>query len=77
MPQRVAAEQRAINERTANDFEARLAAARAAAERLRIDTERPQPIPALAEQRQCPAYPLPPAALLKPPAKTDFLHPTR
>ena len=37
----------------------------------------PQPIPALAEARQCPAYPLPPAALLKPPAKTDFLKPTR
>ena len=37
----------------------------------------PQPIPALAEQRQCPAYPLAPAELLKPPVKTDFLHPTR
>ena len=36
----------------------------------------PQPIPALAEQRQCPAYPQAPAALLKPPVKTDFLHPT-
>jgi len=33
----------------------------------------PQPIPAVAQQRQCPAYPLPPAGLLKPPAKTDFL----
>ena len=33
----------------------------------------PQPIPAVAEQRLCPAYPLPPAELLKPPAKTDFL----
>jgi len=32
---RVAADQRAINERTARDFEARLAAARAAADRLR------------------------------------------
>ena len=40
-------------------------------------TPRPQPIPVLAEQRQCPAYPLPPAGLLKPPAKTDFLTPTR
>jgi hypothetical protein len=30
----------------------------------------------VAEQRQCPAYPLPPAALLKPPLKTDFLQPT-
>ena len=36
----------------------------------------PQPIPALAEQRQCPAYPLPPADLLKAPVKTDFLTPT-
>ena len=40
-------------------------------------TPQPQPIPALAEVRQCPAYPLPPAALLKPPAKTDFLPKTR
>ena len=36
----------------------------------------PQPIPAVAEQRLCPAFPLPPAELLKPPAKTDFLAPT-
>ena len=35
-----------------------------------------QPIPAVAEQRQCPAYPLPPADLLKPPTKTDFLDKT-
>lgn len=38
--------------------------------------EVPQPIPALAEQRQCPPYPLPPAQLIKPPVKTDFLRPT-
>ncbi len=38
---------------------------------------RPQPIPALAEARQGPAYPLPAAGLLRPPAKTDFLPPTR
>ena len=37
---------------------------------------KPQPIPAVAEQRQCPRYPLPPANLIKPPAKTDFLYPT-
>ena len=37
----------------------------------------PQPIPAVAEQRQCPAYPLPPAELLQPPVKTDFLKKTR
>ena len=36
---------------------------------------KPQPIPAVAEQRQCPAYPLPPADLLKAPARTDFLPP--
>jgi len=36
----------------------------------------PPPIPVLAEQRQCPAFPLPPEALLKPPVKTDFLGPT-
>jgi hypothetical protein len=35
-----------------------------------------QPIPAVAQARQCPAYQLPPADLLKPPAKTDFLPPT-
>ena len=33
----------------------------------------PQPIPVLAEQHLCPAFPLPPAALLKPPRKVDFL----
>jgi len=33
----------------------------------------PQPIPALAEHRQCPIFPLPPAELLKAPVKTDFL----
>ena len=36
----------------------------------------PRPIPVLAEAHQCPAFPLPPAALLKPPAKTDFLKKT-
>ena len=37
----------------------------------------PQPIPVLAGQRQCPAFPLPPEALLKAPAKVNFLDPTR
>jgi hypothetical protein len=36
----------------------------------------PQPIPAVAEQRQCPAFPLPPEQLLKSPLKLDFLTPT-
>ena len=40
-------------------------------------TPKPQLIPVLAEAHQCPPYPLPPAALLKPPAKTDFLRQTR
>ena len=35
--------------------------------------EAPQPIPVVAETRQCPAYPLAPADLIKPPIKTDFL----
>ena len=39
-------------------------------------TRTPQPIPAVAEQRMCPTYPLPPQDLLKPPAKTDFLSKT-
>jgi hypothetical protein len=38
---------------------------------------KPRPIPVLAEAHHCPAYPLPPAALLKPPTKTDFLPQTR
>ena len=33
----------------------------------------PQPIPAVAQARQCPAYPMPPVDLVKPPAKTSFL----
>lgn len=36
---RAAAEQRAINERTSNDYEARLAAARADAQRLRVQSQ--------------------------------------
>ena len=37
---------------------------------------RPQPVPVLAEAHQCPTFPLPPAALLQAPVKTDFLDPT-
>ena len=37
---------------------------------------KPQPIPVLAETHRCPAFPVPPAELLKTPAKIDFLHPT-
>jgi len=38
---------------------------------------KPLPIPVLATAHQCPVYPAAPEALLKPPAKTDFLPPTR
>ena len=63
-------------QRTANDYEARLAAARADAQRLRLDPEgaadpragRGAPMPSLSATAR---------GLLKPPAKTDFLHPTR
>lgn len=40
-------------------------------------TSKVQPIPVLAEMRQCPDYPLPPETLLKAPAKIDFIPPTR
>ena len=53
-------------------------ATRVAAQQAAINSSSPelQPIPVLAEAHQCPAFPLPPEALLKPPAKTDFLPPT-
>ena len=35
----------------------------------------PQPVPVVAEQRLCPPFPLPPQALIRPPARTDFLSP--
>ena len=35
-----------------------------------------QPVAAMAEQRQCPAYPLPPRDLMKVPVTTDFLPPS-
>ena len=41
-----------------------------------VGPHRPQPIAAVAEARQCPAFPLPPPALVKLPVKTDFLTPT-
>ena len=74
---RVAAEQRAINERTADDLKPALPLLALLLSACASQRRKPQPIPVLAEARQCPAYPLPPAALLKPPVKTDFLDPTR
>lgn len=37
----------------------------------------PQAIKAVAETRQCPAFPIPPASLMRRPVKIDFLPPTR
>jgi len=81
--ERVAASQRLISERTSNDLEARLADARARTVRLQLQTlalcacsskaDRPQPLAALAEQRLCPPPARPPARLVQPPRKTDFL----
>ena len=56
---RVATEQRAINERTSNDFEARLAAARQAADRLSAQRLREQPATAAADRGPGGAAPLP------------------
>ena len=38
--------------------------------------DRPQPLAAVAEQRLCPPPAQPPARLVVPPKKTDFLSPT-
>ncbi len=38
--------------------------------------ERPQPLAAVPEQRVCPALAQPPAKLVAPPKKLDFLPPT-
>ena len=73
MRKRVASEKRAINQGAKMISKFSLAAARALAERLRIEARAVQPIAAVAQQRQCPAYPLPPEALIKAPLKTDFL----
>ena len=69
---RVAAAQHAINERTSNDFEARLASARAAAERLRREGEGRTD----SRGRGGPAMPGLPAASGRPPqaAGDDGLH---
>jgi len=65
--------QDAINERISNEFQARLAMFALMLPACAARMPPPQPIPAVAEPRQCPAYPVPPPALLKPPAKTGFL----
>jgi hypothetical protein len=72
---RVAADQRAINERTAHDSKLAWLTPALVLTGCASKPTAPQPIPALAEQRRCPAYPLPPEALLKAPVKIDFLKP--
>ena len=73
---RVSAEQSAITERTVNDFEARLAAARADAQRLRVQPEAAAR-PGARRSPSMPCVPAPSASADKPPAKTDFLKATR
>jgi hypothetical protein len=65
---RVASEQRAINERTANDYEARLADARARAEQLRREAAR---IAANSSNRGSAPVPGLPAAAGRPPQSSD------
>jgi hypothetical protein len=69
---RVVAEQKTINERTSHDFEARIAAARATADRLRRQFSAAAANPSGGGTAPVSGVPLPPADLLKPPAKTDF-----
>jgi hypothetical protein len=57
--QRVAAEQRSINERTSNDYEARLAAARQTAERLSAQRLRSEAAGAAANRRNGGGAPVP------------------
>jgi hypothetical protein len=60
---RVAGEQRAINERTSNDFEARLAAARAHAQRLRVETAIAAADPGAGRAASVPGLPASPGGL--------------
>jgi hypothetical protein len=54
--ERVAAESRTINERTANEFQSRLAAARAELERLRVDDEQAAADPRLRRSPSMPRF---------------------
>jgi hypothetical protein len=71
---RVAAEQRLINERTADDYEKRLAAARAAAERLRVAAEAAAD-PGIGGSPRVPGLPAAPAGFAQTPGQ-DRLPPS-
>ena len=58
--ERVAAEQRSISERTSNDYEARLAAARTLAQRLRNQDARTTADPGAGRTASMPSLPAPP-----------------
>jgi hypothetical protein len=72
--ERVAAEQRLINERTADDYEKRLAAARVAAERLRVAAEAAAD-PRAGGSPRLPGLPAAPAGIAHAPGQ-DRLHPS-
>ena len=65
-------DQEIITKETVSEYQKDIAALRArAAERVRPATAATDKV--VAEARQCPAFPKPPAELMVPPAKTDFL----
>ena len=76
--ERVQAEQEDINERSNHALDSLWPMLALALGACASKPHVAQPIPVLAEAHQCPAFPLPPPALIKPPAKTDFLpHPAK
>ena len=74
---RVATAQRAINERTADDFKTRIALARAGAERLRVEPRSRSRSRCWRKRASARPIRCRRQELLKPPVKTDFLPPTR
>jgi hypothetical protein len=69
---RVAAEQRAINERTTDDFEARLAAARASADRLRREAAGAAADPGARGSAPMPGLAAAPAGIAQTPGEDRF-----
>ncbi len=73
--ERVRAEQSTINQRTSDDLQNRLLAARARAEQLRVQARPAAADASRGRATPVPPYPRPPASLMKPPLKADFLSP--
>ena len=74
---RVAAAQRAINERTAYDLESRLAAARAAADRLRVEARSAAADPGGRGSSPMPRLPFAPAGIAQGAGQERLSHPDR